>query len=191
MAGESIKSGLTAGFTASAALGALMVIKTQLGILPELNPIGDIVAIVDRYTGLQFPPDTGWVGHFVIGAVGWGIIYTWIRKILPGPAVVKGLVFGVLAWLVMMIVFMPVAGRGFFGLSLGIAAPIATFVLHLVFGAVLGAVYASTRSEPPPSITSRQPDFEVILPLQRSGQCLPITPALFAALFPGGFAWAS
>ncbi len=125
---------------------ALTIIKTQLGILPELNPIGDIVAIVDRYTGLQFPPDTGWVGHFIIGAVGWGVIYTWIRKILPGPAVVKGLIFGVLAWLVMMIVFMPVAGHGFFGLSLGIAAPVATFALHLVFGAVLGAVYASTRS---------------------------------------------
>jgi uncharacterized membrane protein YagU involved in acid resistance len=146
MAGESIKSGLTAGFAASAALGALMVIKTQLGILPELNPIGDIVAIVDRYTRLQFPPDTGWVGHFLIGTVGWGITYTWIRKSLPGPAVVKGLIFGVLAWLVMMIVFMPVAGHGFFALSLGIAVPIATFALHLVFGAVLGAVYASTRS---------------------------------------------
>lgn len=110
------------------------------------NPIADIVAIADRYTGLQFPPDTGWIGHFVIGAVGWGVIYTWIRKLLPGPAVVKGLIFGVLAWLVMMIVFMPVAGHGFFGLSLGIAAPVATFMLHLVFGAVLGAVYASTRS---------------------------------------------
>ena len=146
MAGESIKSGLTAGFAASAAVGALMIIKTRLGILPELNPIADIVAIADRYTGLQFPPDTGWIGHFVIGAVGWGVIYTWIRKLLPGPAVVKGLTFGVLAWLVMMIVFMPVAGHGFFGLSLGIAVPVATFVLHLVFGAVLGAVYASTRS---------------------------------------------
>ena len=146
MAAGSIKSGLTAGFAASAAIGALMVIKAQLGILPELNPIGDIVAIVDRYTGLKFPPDTGWIGHFLIGTIGWGIIYTWIRKSLPGPAVVKGMIFGLLAWLAMMIVFMPVAGHGLFGLSLGIAVPIAALVLHLVFGAVLGAVYASTRS---------------------------------------------
>jgi uncharacterized membrane protein YagU involved in acid resistance len=162
MAGESIKSGLTAGFAASAAVGALMIIKTQLGILPELNPIGDIVAVVDSYTGLQFPPDTGWVGHFIIGAVGWGVIYTWIRTILPGPAVAKGLIFGVLAWLVIMIVFMPVAGHGFFGLSLGIAAQVATFALHLVFGAVLGAVYASTRSSAA-SIMLRQPNFTILL----------------------------
>ncbi len=146
MAGESIKSGLTAGFAASAVLGALMVIKGQLGLLPELNPIEDIVAIADRYTGLQFPPSLGWVVHFFIGTVVWGIIYTWIRKILPGPAFVKGLIFGLLAWLPMMVVFMPVAGHGFFGLSLGLAVPIAALVLHLVFGVVLGAVYANTRS---------------------------------------------
>ena len=145
MAGESIKSGLTAGFAASAVLGILMVIKTRLGLLPELNPIAEIVAIVDHYTGLQFPPDTGWVGHFLIGTFGWGIIYTWVRKILPGPAAVKGMIFGVLAWLAMMLVFMPAAGHGFFGLALGWVGPVVTLVLHLVFGAVLGSVYASTR----------------------------------------------
>ena len=145
MSGESIKSGLTAGFAASAAIGIMMVIKSRLGILPELNPIGDIVAIVDRYTGLQFPPDTGWVGHFLIGTFGWGIIYTWIRRSLPGPAVVKGMIFGVLAWLAMMVGFMPLAGHGFFGLAIGWIVPVVTLVLHLVFGAVLGSIYASTR----------------------------------------------
>ena len=64
MKGESIKSGLTAGFAASAVLGILMIIKSRLGILPDFDPIRDIVAIADKYTGLQFPPDLGWVGHF-------------------------------------------------------------------------------------------------------------------------------
>ncbi len=146
MAGESIKSGLTAGFAASAVIGILIIIKARLGILPELNPIAEIVAIVDHYTGLLFPPDTGWAGHFLIGTFGWGILYTWIRKSLPGPAVVKGMFFGVLAWLAMMLVFMPLAGHGFFGLAIGWRAPVATLILHLVFGAVLGSVYASTRS---------------------------------------------
>ncbi len=146
MAGESIKSGLTAGFAASAAIGALMVIKAQLGILPQLNPIGDIVVIADGYTGLQLPPDLGWAGHFFIGTVVWGLLYALLRKSLPGAAIVKGLIFGALAWLVMMIVFMPLAGHGFFGLAIGWMAPVATLIVHLVFGAVLGSVYASTRS---------------------------------------------
>ena len=146
MKGENIKSGLTAGFAASAVIGILMIIKSRLGILPELNPIAEIVAIVDHYTGLQFPPDTGWVGHFFIGTVVWGLLYAWLRKSLPGAAILKGLIFGALAWLVMMIVFMPLAGHGFFGLAIGWMAPVATLILHLVFGAVLGSVYASTRS---------------------------------------------
>ena len=75
MTAESIKSGLTAGFVASAVLGILMILKSRLGILPDLDPIHDIVAIADQYTGLQFPPDLGWVGHFFIGTIVWGLLY--------------------------------------------------------------------------------------------------------------------
>ena len=41
-----------------------MIIKSRLWLLPGLDPIDVIVAIADRYTGLQFPPDLGWVVHF-------------------------------------------------------------------------------------------------------------------------------
>jgi hypothetical protein len=50
------------------------------------------------------------------------------------------------AWFAMMLVFMPLAGHGFFGLGLGWMAPAATLVLHLIYGAVLAAVYASIGS---------------------------------------------
>ena len=49
MTAESIKSGLTAGFVASAVLGILMIIKSRLGILPDLDPIHDIVAEAGDY----------------------------------------------------------------------------------------------------------------------------------------------
>jgi len=51
------------------------------------------------------------------------------------------MVFGVLAWGLMMVMVMPMAGAGFFGLSLGMMAPVMTLMLHLVYGAVLGSVY--------------------------------------------------
>jgi len=61
---------------------------------------------------------------------------------LPGNGYVsKGMVFGVLAWGLMMVMVMPMAGAGFFGLSLGMMAPVMTLMLHLVYGAVLGSVY--------------------------------------------------
>jgi len=49
--------------------------------------------------------------------------------------------FAVVAWLMMMIVVMPMAGAGMFGLGLGMMAPVATLVLHVLFGQVLGRVY--------------------------------------------------
>ena len=55
--------------------------------------------------------------------------------------VVKGLIFGALAWLAMMIIFTPLAGHGLFALSVGPQATVATLALHLIYGAVLGGVY--------------------------------------------------
>ena len=73
----------------------------------------------------------------------WGIIYAWLDPGLPGPHWIRGIIFATGAWLVMMVVVMPMAGVGFFGLTLGMMAPIATLVLHWIFGAVLGWTYGA------------------------------------------------
>jgi len=52
-------------------------------------------------------------------------------------------VFATGAWMLMMVVVMPMAGAGLFGLSMGIAAPVMTLMMHLVFGVVLGATYGA------------------------------------------------
>jgi hypothetical protein len=140
---DNLKSGVTAGFAATVVLSLLMIAKAMMGLMPELNPIKDIVTVGDTVTGLQLPLAAGWVGHFLIGSILSGAIYTLIEPSLPGPAVVKGLIFAVIAWLAMIIVFMPLAGQGFFAMALGLPAVVATLVLHLVYGAVLGVVYAS------------------------------------------------
>jgi alcohol dehydrogenase (cytochrome c) len=141
--------GMIAGFAGVTALSILMLIKSRLGLLPELNPIADIVNILNGYTGADLPMAAGWVGHFVIGSIAWGAAYALLEPIFPGPAIVKGLVFALIAWLAMMILFMPLAGRGFFAMSLGAPLALATLVVHLVYGAVLGVVYArlAGRSE--------------------------------------------
>jgi hypothetical protein len=70
-----------------------------------------------------------------------------LQPSLPGAPAVKGLIFGAAAWLAMMIIFMPLAGHGLFGLSLGPPATVATLVLHLIYGAVLGVAYAKIDHE--------------------------------------------
>ncbi|HOX90833.1 MAG TPA: hypothetical protein P5024_06955 [Burkholderiaceae bacterium] len=141
----SIKSGLTAGFAATVVLSVLMMMKHAMGLMPEVNPIGDIVHLADAATGQQLPMIAGWVGHFAIGTVAWGILYSILQSALPGGAVVKGAVFGVLAWLAMMVLFMPLAGHGLFAMKLGVMAMMATLMLHLIYGIVLGVVYAKSQ----------------------------------------------
>src|SRR6516164_5974351 len=139
--------GMVAGFIATVVLSVLMLTKQQMGLVPQLNPIEDIVHVADHLTGMTLPLPFGWIGHFVLGTVAWGIIYAALQASLPGAPVVKGLIFGALAWLAMMIFFTPLAGDGLFALSLGPQATVATLVLRLIYGAVLGVAYAKVAHE--------------------------------------------
>lgn len=126
-----------AAFTATVVLSVIMVIKAFMHVLPALNAI----KLIHGLTG--GPLIMGWVGHFVIGALVWGTVFALLFGVLPGKNVIgKALVFSVLAWLAMMIVFMPLAGVGFFGLAIGLPVVVATLVLHLIWGLVLGLSYA-------------------------------------------------
>ena len=139
-----IAAGLLAGFIATVVLSALMVMKSLMGTMPDL----DVIAMLSGMMGA--PLAIGWIAHFVIGTVFWGegfaILYD---KIPGGSAMQRGVVFGIAAWLLMMILIMPMAGAGLFGMSLGIMAPVMTLVLHVIFGAVLGAVYAARTKTVP------------------------------------------
>ncbi len=133
-----LAKGLVAGFVATVVLSAAMVAKQMMGLMPEL----DVAMMLTSMLGL---PDValGWVMHFMIGTVAWGILFAIVVGYIPGSPVVRGILFGVAAWLMMMIAVMPMAGAGLFGLQLGLMAPLATLMLHVLFGATLGSVFAA------------------------------------------------
>lgn len=135
------KAGFAAGFIATIVLSAFMIAKALAGMLPAFNAITDNAHLVAMVTPLPAAPPLGWILHFLIGTVLWGAIYAWMRPNLPESGTLAGVSFGVLAWLAMMIVFMPIVGHGFFALSIGLPATVATLVLHLIYGAVLGYTY--------------------------------------------------
>ncbi|HUY03425.1 MAG TPA: DUF6789 family protein [Rhodocyclaceae bacterium] len=134
----SVGKGIVAGFIATIVLSAFMLMKQAMGVMPQLNPVAMIAHMMGAQTLIA-----GWIAHFFIGSVMWGIIYAWLDPGLPGPHWIRGIIFATGAWLVMMVVVMPMAGVGFFGLTLGMMAPIATLVLHWIFGAVLGWTYGA------------------------------------------------
>ena len=132
-----IGRGIVAGFAATAVLSAMMVMKQSMGLMPELNPIATIAEMAGAGSLL-----VGWIGHLVIGTVFWGAGFAIVSPYLPGSYWLRGSIFAAGAWLMMMLVVMPMSGSGLFGLRLGMMTPVATFVLHIVFGLVLGGVYS-------------------------------------------------
>lgn len=136
--------GIISGFLATVALSVLMILKAKMGMLPQMNVIAMLAGMAHVHMGIAASPVVGWILHFAIGTVLWGLLFALLYERLPGEgAVAKGLVFSVGAWVLMMILPMPMAGAGFFGLKMGIMAPVMTLVLHLIWGAVLGAVYGA------------------------------------------------
>lgn len=134
-----ISRGIIAGLFTTLALSIIMVMKAMMGVMPAFNIISDWTQAV-RAVGLTISPVIAWVLHFTLGAL-WGVLFALFHRQLPGGPVVSGILVGVLAWLGMMVGFMPVAGNGVFALGIGPMVTMATLVLHLFFGAVLGLVY--------------------------------------------------
>lgn len=134
---NNILKGVTAGLVATVALSLLMVMKSAMGLMPKL----DVISMLSGMMGSDLA--MGWIAHLMIGVI-FGGLFSLVASSLPGGSLwLKGVVFAIGAWVLMMVAVMPMAGAGLFGMKLGMAAPIMTFMLHVVFGAVLGSVYAA------------------------------------------------
>ncbi|AHB76829.1 DUF6789 family protein [Pandoraea pnomenusa] len=133
---------MAAGFIATVVLSLLMLMKAAMGVMPELNPVDMLSSMAHMKMGMPDSPMVGWLAHFMIGTVLWGILFRLLYDRLPGGnALLKGISFSALAWLMMMLLPMPMAGAGLFGLKLGMMAPVMTLMMHLIWGAVLGYTY--------------------------------------------------
>jgi len=142
---------MLAGAIGTAAMSAVMVVKAAMGVMPDLNAIHMMAKMASGMTGMAVPAAGGWVMHFLIGTVVWGGLFGLIHDRLPGSTVARGVGLAVGAWLLMMVAVMPMAGAGLFGLKLGIMAPMATLMLHLIYGVVLGASFAALGSRSVPA----------------------------------------
>ena len=131
-------AGIVAGLVATVVLSALMLVKGMMGMMPDLNVIVMLAGMMG--TGAMM----GWIAHFVIGAV-YGLVFASAsRSGTTGRIIAQGVGLGIAGWLVMMVVLMPMAGGGVFGLMMpsGMMVPVATLILHIIFGAVLGFSFA-------------------------------------------------
>lgn len=74
------------------------------------------------------------------------------EPLLPTRPWLRGAEFATGAWFIMMIVLTSMAGAGAFGLKIGMMAPIATLMLHWIYGAVLGGVFGGAPKPAAPQV---------------------------------------
>lgn len=128
--------GMVAGFFATLVLSGIMVLNSMMDLAPQTNLIGLLIKL-----GTLSTP-AAWMDHFIVGVVVWGLLFAVYDGVAARPDYwLKGVIFGGFAWLVMVVAFMPLAGAGFLGAKAGPSVLIGLLILHLVYGAVLGATY--------------------------------------------------
>ena len=140
---QRIARSLVAGLAATAVLWVLKLSRDSVPQLETSRFLDRVAAATAKATGLPDPLMHGWIWHWVVGTLLWGTLFGIMLPILPGNRYwLKGCAFGVIAGLLTMLMVMPLAGAGYFGMELTYLDPVVSLVYHMVYGATLGGVYA-------------------------------------------------
>jgi hypothetical protein len=145
---DRIWRGMFCGFSATLVVSVFMFIKSWSEIAPQVNLIGALVKVSTIWLGWPLVPWIGWGEHFFVGTVLWGIAYALLEPVLPGPGWLRGILFSLGAWILMMVLLMPPAGAGWFAVDLGIGGPISGLILNIVYGFFLGTFFYVLQYEP-------------------------------------------
>lgn len=87
-----------------------------------------------------------WIGgmvlHFVNGTLIFPLIFAYaLYERLPGGPTTKGVIWGLVLWLLAQIAVTPMMGGGFFSANAGgLPAVMGSLMGHIVYGALLGAI---------------------------------------------------
>lgn len=86
------------------------------------------------------------VGLDLAAGIVWALVFAWDAndRLLAFPGWLRGVLFALPPAILSLVVFLPLVGGGIFGIEIG-AGPlpvIGNIVLHLIYGAVLGGMFA-------------------------------------------------
>ena len=121
-------------------VGTVMFTLMMRFVAPLMGVRMDIAAKLGEMT------HTGMAGgilmHFLNGTVIFPLIYVvLLYRWLPGASWQKGLLWGVILWLGVEIVMMPMMGGGIFSAQMGgMKAVMAALIGHLLYGTLFGAI---------------------------------------------------
>ncbi|MCC6176516.1 MAG: DedA family protein [Chloroflexi bacterium] len=165
--GRRLETTALAGFVATLemwlAVNVVFYVLAELGLRrPEQTLVKLAQRGADRYFDGELFGFTVTVAVILfVGGIAWAFVYSHVAEpILPGPPVVRGLLFGILPFLFSALVLVPSFGGGYFGLALqaGFVPAIGELLRSLFFGVGLGTTYSLLRAarqpgapKPPPA----------------------------------------
>lgn len=132
-----IKRAAIAGIAGTAVMTAVGLWIAPMMGMPRMNPAEMLAGAMGGMLVL------GWIAHFMIGVILAGI-YALVASRIPGPPAVRGALYGIAPFLVAQIMVMPMMGMPIFSGSAVMA--MGSLIGHLIYGAVVGAVYGAPES---------------------------------------------
>ena len=131
-----IKKAVFAGVLGTVAMTIVATFGAPMMGLPKMDIPGMLASQMGGAIVL------GWVAHFMVGTI-LALGYAFVQGRLPGPAILRGVLYGLAPWLMAQVVVMPMMGMGLF--SGAFTPAFGSLIGHLVYGAIVGAVYSSTK----------------------------------------------
>ncbi len=129
-----------AGIVATAAVTTFWLVEPFLG-LPSLavgSLLSSFLAVATAY--LPIWPAVGWAIHVLVG-VGLAVIYAgWLVNRLPGPPLVRGILYGCAVFIVAQLTFMPLVGAGAFSRG-DLLLLVGSLAGHVIYGGLVGLIY--------------------------------------------------
>jgi hypothetical protein len=122
-----------------------MILKTRAGLLPSFQPYDDLQRLLGDLVGGTVGPAVPWVLSFANGALVLGFLFGRTYRLLPGRGgALKGLVFGLIGWILMGLIFFPLLGRGVFatGAGLGLLPGAFSLVMVLTYSVTMAIAYS-------------------------------------------------
>jgi hypothetical protein len=115
----------------------------------------DIAGMLGNMMGSSWA--IGMVAHIVNGTLIFPLAYALAAfRILPGPPVLRGVLWGGALWFAAETIMMPMIGAGFFSSGIGGAkAAFAALMGHLAYGVLLGSIGGAAVLGAPQKTTGR------------------------------------
>ena len=135
-----MKSNIQKSFLGGLVGTAVMTMMMYKGAPMMIGRKMDIASRIGSMLGDNWALGMGM--HWFVGVIVFPLIFSLLlSKILPGSSILKGIIWGLILWLIAQVMIMPVTGAGFFSGNIGgVKVVMASMMAHIIYGAILGKI---------------------------------------------------